>query len=778
MLTLLILHLAVALIALSFSQRLGRHAFLVTAVAPISTVLWAMSQLAAVRRGELPTQSITWAPELGVSLDLRLDGLGVVMIALVSGVGSMVFLYAHQYFGAHSRSPARLAATLVVFAGAMLGLVLADNVLWLFICWELTSITSYLLIGHEDSKAASRAAAQHALLVTSAGGLAMLGGLVTLGSQRGTFRLSELIAEPATGTVVTVSAVLILMGAFTKSAQVPFHGWLPGAMAASTPVSAYLHSAAMVKAGVFLVARLGPAFRDVEVWRSTVVLVGAATAVLGGLRAVRQHDLKLLLAFSTVSQLGLLMILFGLGTSPAFIAGSALLLAHGFFKAALFMVVGIIDHQAHTRDLRRLGAMGPQWRPTIAVAAVSAASMAGIPPLAGFIAKEAAIDSLLHGDAIATCGLIGFVGASVLTGAYSIRFVWGAFVTKSGPDRDGEPALADPPRMAFAAPAAVLTVVSIVSGLWPRLFGELVDLAIRSVEPHAHAHLSLWHGFNAALFISAAVITGGIVLFRCRHAIDPIQERFRPRVSVTGAFDRCLRGLIDVADRVAGIAQPGSLPIYLGVVLLTAVALPGYALIAWGSSPELPDLVQEPAHLAVSALVLGGAVTALLSRRRFAAAISLGATGYGMTLLFIVQGAPDLALTQFAIETLTVVLFMLVLRFLPDRFDHRVDRAGRRLRVLVSGAVGVFVFMMLMFASASRTAPPVSEEMVTRSLPDAGGRNIVNVILVDFRGLDTLGEITVLAVAAIGAVSLARVRRTERTDPMGDESLTNGFEDA
>jgi multicomponent Na+:H+ antiporter subunit A len=763
---LLILHALVAVTVLVAGPRLGRSAFLVAAVAPLVTTVWAVAVAPAVLDGEVRTVEVGWVPELGLALDLRVDAFALLMVGLVSGIGLLVFLYAHQYFGDRP-DLGRFAATLTAFAGSMLGLVLADNLLGLFVFWELTSVTSYLLIGFDDTKATARAAALQAILITGVGGLAMLGGFVVLGLEADTFSISGLLAAPPSGALVDVALVLVLVGACTKSAQAPFHSWLPGAMAAPTPVSAYLHSATMVKAGLYLVARFAPAFATAGPWRPIILTVGLATMLLGGLRALRQHDLKLLLAYGTISQLGFLLVLLGVGLPEATLAGCALLVAHGVFKAALFMVVGIIDHQAHTRDVRQLGDLrhAPGWRPAMAVAAVSAASMAGIPLLFGFVAKEAAYEALVHGglggvDALA---LGGVVAGSVLTFAYSARFLRGAF----GPASADDPVTAPtPPVGRFLAPAAVLGAITVLLGLLPDLASRLVSSAAvaldASVEP---VHLAIWHGLNLPLALSALTVAAGTALALAWRRVERAQGSLPVLPSSDGAYRSTLVGLNRLADRTVAIVQSGSLPTYLGVTLLTLLVLPGSALAVGADLPALPATAETPLQAGVAVVMAGAALGAAVATHRYVAVLLLGFVGYGMSALFVIQGAPDLALTQMLVETVSLLIFVFVLRRLPARAPQARWPLGTAARVVIAGGVGVFVAAFGLVAGAARTGEPISGDYLERALPDGGGSNVVNVILVDFRGLDTLGEITVLAVAALGIVSLTRVVRGRSEPP-------------
>jgi multicomponent Na+:H+ antiporter subunit A len=740
------------------SRRPGA-AFALAAVPAVATLGWLVAALPEVTDGALRLEHVEWIPQLGVALDLRLDGLSSVMLLLVAGIGVLVVAYAWRYFDRPEPADMRLVGLLVLFAGSMVGLVLADDLLALYGFWELTSITSFLLIGNRHTDPTARAAALQALLVTGLGALAMLAGFIVLGQAAGTYRLSEILAVPPSGTAVTVAIVLILVGAFTKSAQAPFHSWLPGAMAAPTPVSAYLHSATMVKAGVYLVARLAPAFLVLDLWRPLVETVGVATMVLGGLRALRQYDLKLLLAYGTISQLGFMIAVFGWGTESALVAGCVMLLAHGAFKAAAFMVVGIVDHQHGTRDIRRLPRPTKGWQPTMVVAAVAAASMAGVPMLFGFVAKEADFATFVDQGTGATATLAGIAVGSVLTVAYSLRFFAGisgrlavANLDPAGTAADGH----GPPSLAFVAPGLVLTAATLLLGVLPGLADHLITAAAASSRG---VHLAVWHGVNVELVLSGLALVGGALLYRSRRRVSAILAAGRFVPPSSGAYLGALRGVNTVANRVTAVAQPGSLPIYLGVILLTAALVPGVLLVAGTWWPGWPQAVEVPAHIPIAALLIGLALAAAIVRRRFAGALFLGMVGYSMAALFVAQGAPDLALTQIAIETLSTVLFVLVLRRLPDRFETSRGAGRRTVRIAIATIFGGFVFLFTLAAGSIDAPTEVSDTMIEQAYPEGDGRNVVNVILVDIRGFDTLGEMTVLTAVAIGTVALARAGR-------------------
>ena len=769
------LHFVIAAVAPVSARTLGRRVFYLCGVAPLATVLWAAWVAPDVLEGEAVTASFGWLPAIGLEATFRVDAFALVWIALVSGIGTLIFLYSVSYFAHHDgtdRDLGRFASRLTAFAGAMLGLVLTDNLLVLYVFWELTSITSYLLIGYEDEKGSARAAALQAVLITSTGGLVMLAGFVLLGEAAGTYTLSALVENPPLTGAGAVGALLTIVGAVTKSAQVPFHMWLPGAMAAPTPVSAYLHSATMVKAGVYLVARMAPAFAAVPGWRAVLLTLGVATMLWGGLRAMRQHDLKLLLAFGTVSQLGFMMTLFGAGFVEATHAGVVLLLAHAMFKATLFMVAGIVDHQTHTRDIRKLSGVGRRMPALAVVGTIAALSMAGLPPLFGFISKEGAYETYVHAGLVAPWGavvLAGLVAGSVLTFAYSHRFVWGAFGTKERARQRKLVGWQSPqPSRLFLSGPALLVGLTIATGIVPASVDHLVNAASHALIEGEEIHLALWHGFTLALFLSIVTIGLGVALVWVREPFAELQERYGGRRGTQEAYEWSVKALNVVADRTTGIVQNGSLPTYLAVILLTAVALPTSALLTLPGVPAPAAFAEDPGQLLVAFGIIVAAVSVLFSQRRFISVLLIGAVGYGVAVLFVLQGAPDLALTQFLIETLAVVVFVLVLRFLPPRFHHRRWRLGQAVRVLTASAVGVFVFFMALIAGGSRPSSltPISTEFLARSIDEAGGHNIVNVILVDFRGFDTLGEITVLLIAALGVAAL--VLATKRDQGVGE----------
>ncbi len=753
-------HLVTGMLAPALTRLLRERTFLLLAVVPAVAFGWLVARAPDVLGGRVVTQTHDWIPSLGVSVDLRLGLVQWVLAMIVTGIGTLVLLYARWYFTT-ATAAARTGGLLTAFAGAMLLLVTTDDLIGLYVAWELTTVFSYLLIGHDPTRRANRGAALTALIVTTFGGLAMLVGLVALATRAGTYSLAELVAHPPTGAVATAGALLVLVGALSKSALVPFHFWLPGAMAAPTPVSAYLHAATMVKAGVYLVAVMAPAFATVPGWRPAVAVLGVATMVVGGWRSLRQTDLKLLLAYGTVSQLGFLVLLVGIGTQAAALAGLAMTLAHALFKGALFLVVGIVDHGCGTRDLTRLSGVGRRMPYVAATAALAVASMAGLPPLFGFIAKESALEGLLalgHDGVLPplAAGLLvtGIVAANALTLAYSLRFWWGAFSVKPGV----EPTLPHHNPAGMVGPAMLLGLACLgFAFVGPTLTEVFTPYAERLPGEPGHG-LALWHGFTLPLGLTVVSVVLGGLLFWQRDGIARLQATF-PRVDGAELWYQRLMRLVDrLSVEITALTQRGSVSAYLSMILTTLVVLVGSMLVTARAWPEAYRLYDSWPQLAAGVLMIAAALAAAVSRGRIRAVLLVGVTGYGTATLFFLHGAPDLALTQLLVETVSVIVFLLVLRRLPKYFTSRPLLATRWWRLVLAIVVGATVTLLVLLASGSRVEVPVSVELKQAAYEFGYGKNIVNVVLVDTRAWDTVGEISVLVVAATGVASLIHLR--------------------
>ena len=773
MLPLLLLHLVAAVLAPLLVRWWGRQAFLALALVPAVSFGWVLAQLGTVSTGGEVRETTPWVPALDLSVSLRLDPLALTLAALVTGVGALVLLYCARYFEPDDEGMGRFASQLTAFAGSMLGLVLADDLLLLYVFWELTTVFSYLLIGGSGARLAARRAGSQALILTTAGGLAMLVGLIMIGRTSGSYLLSEVVADPGNGPFLIAGTVLVLVGAITKSAMVPFHFWLPAAMEAPTPVSAYLHAAAMVKAGIYLVARLAPGFAEVPGWRPIVLGLGLATMLVGGYRALRQNDLKLLLAFGTVSQLGFLLVLVGAGSQEMAAAGLAMVVAHALFKATLFLTIGIVDHATGTRDLRALSGLGRRLPFLAVIGGLAGASMAGVPPMIGFVGKEAAFTALWDGGlpdrTAAAFELAGLVLGSALTAAYTLRFLWGAFVRKPG---RADTELVHPPGPLFLAAPALLALTSLILGPASPLLEPLVSRyaeALPLIAPEAK-ELALWHGLQPALALSALTLLGGAALFAVRGPLSRFQRRVAVGASADEGYWNTMQGLDRFAVLVTGTTQRGSLPAYLGTILAVVLALPGSVLLFQAPWPGEWRAWDTPIQALVGAVVLIAAALALRIRQRLSAVLVVGVTGYGVAVLFVLQGAPDLALTQFLIETLTLVVFVLVLRKLPKDITDRHRPRERAARGVIAVAMGLLMAGVGAVALSSRTATPVSVDYPEAAYDFGGGENIVNVTLVDIRAWDTLGEMSVLVAAATGVASLVFLRRRSgglvRFDPV------------
>ncbi|MGV8881825.1 MAG: Na+/H+ antiporter subunit A [Rhodoglobus sp.] len=769
MLALLVVFGVVAIAMPWTVRRIGRKAFLVAAAVPAAAFVYTILQAPRVIAGEVITESYTWIAELDFSIAVRLDTLSWALTLVVTGVGALVLVYCTRYFRSEEDALGRFAAVLLAFAGAMYGLVLADDVYLLFVFWEATSILSYLLIGHSTARKTSRGAALQALLVTTFGGLAMLVGLVILAVTTGTSSLSGIIAAAPSDGLAIAAVMLVLVGALSKSAIFPFHFWLPAAMAAPTPVSAYLHAAAMVKAGIYLIARMAPGFSDIPGWKEVLIGLGVFTMLMGGWTALKQHDLKLVLAYGTVSQLGFLTIVMGFGTKEAAIAGLALLLAHALYKSTLFLVVGIIDHRAGTRDLRKLSGFGKDAPALAVVTALALASMIGLPPFLGFVAKEGVFTALLT-DAVGVDGqtgsllgwiaLVGVALGSILTTAYSVRFFWGAFARKQG---------VEPLQLGHKHPDFLIAPVILAgSGLVLGLIAPIVDGWLKGYPesfPESAGptyHLALWHGLEPALFISAATITLGVLLFVWRDGVFRVQAKLGTGLSAANSYSALIRTIDRTAARTTSLTQRGSLPFYLGVILLVFTVTITTGLVLNRSWPAEVRLWDYPAQLAIGVVMIVAALAATRAGKRFQAVVLVGVTGFGMAALFALQGAPDLALTQILVEVVTLVAFVLVLRRLPARLGARNGSQKRLLRAILGISIGVLMAVVAVVALGARTDLPISLEWAELAYTQGHGRNVVNVALVDLRGWDTMGELSVIIAAATGVASLIFI--SGRTD--------------
>ncbi len=753
MLAVLLAHAVAAVVAPLLVRWWGRNAFLALALVPAASLGWVIGNWDSEQRLD-----IEWVPGLSMNIDMRFDSLAAVMSVLILGIGTLILVYCSRYFEDDEPRLGIFAAEMVAFAGVMFALVTSDNMLMLYIFWELTTVLSFLLVGHYAERASSRRAATQALLVTTAGGLAMLVGIIVLGEMVGSYNLSDVVAAAPRGWLAGVGLVLVLVGALSKSAIVPLHFWLPGAMAAPTPVSGYLHAAAMVKAGIYLVARLAPGFADAGPWRVTIVSLGLASMIVGGYRALRAYDLKLVLAFGTVSQLGFLTAIVGIGTRTAMLAGLAMVMAHGFFKAALFMVVGIIDHTTGTRDVRKLAHLGSRAPVLCATGVVAAASMAGLPPFLGFVGKESAFEAAIDSDAmspVASAVVLGLmVLGSILTVAYSLRFVWGAFGRKKL--RSPSAAVADmhAPGAFFLTPPVLLAALGLAAGLAAPVMDRLLSPYAETLPSYGAKvyHLALWHGFSIPLAMTAIVIVVGIALYKVHKSI----ARAVPPspLNADRIYDRTLSLMDALSLRITGSTQRGSLPGTQAVILGTLALFPAISLLIHARSGVDVRLADSPLQFPIAAVMIAAAVGAAVMRNRLAAVLLVGVTGYGAGLLFAIHGAPDLALTQFLVETLTLVVFVLVLRKLPAEIDEGRSFGHKGLRILLAAAVGLTVTAVGAFAMNGRTSRPIADFFPDLAYDLGDGNNVVNVILVDIRAWDTFGEISVLLVAATGVASL------------------------
>lgn len=734
---------------------------------PLAVFVYFARLVPAVAEGAVMQARYPWVPGLGVDLSFYVDGLSLLFALLVTGIGTLVVVYAGGYMAGHDEL-GRFFGTLLLFMGSMLGLVVSDNLILFFVFFELTSLTSYLLIGFYHTQSFVRVAARKAMIVTGGGGLALLAGILLLQQATGTLEVSELLGQGSlAGHALYLPILLcVLAGAFTKSAQFPFHFWLPAAMAGPTPVSAYLHSATMVKAGVFLLARLYPVLSGTPVWRVTLVSVGAFTMVLTAWLALRYTDLKQILAYTTVMVLGLLVMLLGLGTEAAIKAAVVFTLVHAFYKGALFMMAGSVDHEAGTRDVAELGGLRDEMPLTAAGGVVAALSMAGLPLLFGFVGKEAVYEAALHSGPWGTLALV----AAVLANAALFAAALVVGIKTFFGERRGALTLTphEAPAGMWLGPA-VLAALGLALGVVPGLADGLVGAAASGItQEELHPHLALWHGLTLALGLSLVTFALGALLYYGWERLRPSRfmaglERFLGQ----GPAEAFERGLYETARggyAATRLLQSGLMRRYM-MVVLGFMALVGGAGLLSGSGMRWPALGGEAHYyeLGLAVLIVGAAGVAVRAHSRFVAVLALSVGGYSVAMIYLFFGAPDLAMTQFAIETLSIILLVIVFYNLP-RFSYDQSRASTVRDAVVACGVGLLVTALIVGVLAYPLDLYVSEGLTARSYTEAKGHNIVNVILVDFRALDTMGEITVLTMAGLGVYVLTRLRKVEREE--------------
>ena len=730
----------------------------ILALVPLSLCIYFVSFLPSLSRNGALSFYRPWVSGLDIHLSFYLDGLSLLFAVVITFIGILVLVYSGPYFSENPKLP-RFYAIILFFMSSMLGVVLSDNIITFFLFWELTSVSSYLLIGFDHEKKEARQAAWQALLVTGMGGLALLAGLLLLGQVGGSYAFSELFSK---GDLIKSHAlypgifILMALGAFTKSAQFPFHFWLPNAMAAPTPVSTYLHSATMVKAGIYLLARVSPILGDTVLWHSVVIPVGAVTMLLSAYMSIRQTDLKKILAYSTVTVLGTLVFLLGTGTHAAIEAAMAYVMIHALYKAGLFLVAGIVDHETGTRDISKLAGLYRKMPITSVAAVLAALSMAGLPPLFGFIGKE-----LLYGATL-EAPLAAKLLTTVALGTNALLVVASGMVAVTplfGKSSDTASHAHDPGITMWFGPL-LLSILGILIGLFPNLVGTVwVAPAVAAVtqEP-IEVKLALMHGFTLQLILSVVTFCLGAVVFYFRKSVLKMlpSTRFFSFLTPSNGYEIILKATAGFAKAQTRFLQSGHLHLYILIVVFSTLFLVGLSLPLNGQFVS-SNWAEIKFHEWILVLViLLATITVIRAQSMLVAIIALGVVGYSVVLFYIMYGAPDLAMTQFAIDTLTVILIVLVIYRLPRfvKYSTNLERIRDGIPALMVG--GLITTLILMTLSGTKESQ-ISSYFTENAYLLAKGKNIVNVILVDFRGFDTMGEVTVLVVAGIGVYSLLKL---------------------
>ena len=751
----------------------------VTALAAIgislSSLVLLLLHAPDVFNGQVIQQTWRWLPELGLNLSFRLDALGLLFALLISGIGTLIFIYAYYYLGPKN-SLSKLYMLLMLFMAAMLGIALSNNLILLLTFWELTSISSFLLVGYWSNYDAAQRGSRMALTITGMGGLGLLGGFILLGQITGTYEIDQILTmtdQIQSHALFVPMLLLVLLGAFTKSAQFPFHFWLPNAMAAPTPVSAYLHSATMVKAGIFLVARLLPIFAGAALFHNIVTFVGLLTLCMAAFFAIFKEDLKGLLAYSTISHLGLIMCLLGIGSPLAVAAAMFHIINHATFKAALFMIAGIIDHESGTRDLRKLSGLWQLLPFTATLTMITAASMAGVPLTNGFLSKEMFFTELLanlSGPLMIASAVVATL-AGIFAVAYSTRLVHGVFfdgpIGKNVPNKD-----AHEPPFGMRAPATLLAILCILVGILPSLLLEHIVNATTRASTQNFAfegtHLALWHGINTPLLMSVIALVGGLLFYfalakggRLRDIdLDPHLGKLQGKL----LFEDALKHLLQWARKLKVNTETGSLQSYLFYIIVFTLVLVAMPLLFQGLTTGTRILTPAPILAIVLWLLLFSACWMMLwfHHERIKAVLISGAVGLVVTMMFVALSAPDLALTQITVDVVTTVLLLMSLSLLPQLTPYESSRSRRWRDALIAIGGGLSIGWIA-WLIMTRDHNSISWFFMQQSIPLGGGTNVVNVILVDFRGFDTFGEITVLGIAAIGALCMMDGMRAHGT---------------
>ncbi|WLR53275.1 Na+/H+ antiporter subunit A [Bacillus tianshenii] len=742
-------------------------------VVPVTLFSYFLTYFPTIQNGAAFKQ-LEWIPSLGINFDLYVDGLSLLFALLITGIGSLVVLYSIFYLH-KSEKLGHFYVYLLMFMGAMLGVVLSDNLFVLYSFWELTSLSSFLLIGYWNHKERSRYGAQKSLLITVFGGLSMLGGFVLLSITAGSTSIRTIIENAdvvVNSPVFAGILILILLGTFTKSAQFPFHIWLPDAMEAPTPVSAYLHSATMVKAGIYLVARLSLLFAGTDLFFLLVSGFGLLTLCWGSYMAVRQTDLKAILAFSTISQLGMIMSMLGFGTEIAVFAAVFHIFNHATFKGSLFMVAGIVDHETGTRDIRRLGGLMTLMPITATLALFGTFSMAGapLPILNGFLSKELFFESTLHiaheGSSIVAAvapffPVVAILG-SIFTFVYSMLLFFKTFTGK-GDLAQLEKKPHEPPFGMHLSPI-ILVAFIVVIGLLPNIInGPLITPAVKAIHGSApHVHVAFWHGFKSVpLFMSLVVLCFGIFLYLTREKWAAVYNMLPGPLSANKVYDYSVKNIYTASEKITKLYMTGSLRLYMLIILTFLVALTGVVMaLTDGFAISTEDLAPISwTEILIGLTMMGAAVGTVFANNRITAILVLGVVGYGLSLLFVIYRAPDLALTQLIVETVTVALFLLCFYHLPNLEKRDNKSANNVINWIISIAVGTIVTLVAIASHSSKMFETISDYFVETSVELGGGHNIVNVILVDMRGLDTMLEITVLGLAALAIFTMIKLRK-------------------